>query len=52
MILFSESAERDKGVAGVEGGVRVGGGRSLRGRRSAAVVRGHLLHSRRLQSRH
>lgn len=36
----------------MEGGLRVGGRRPLRRWRSAALVWGHLLHSRWLQSRH
>ena len=48
----SESFERNQGVARVESSVRLGWRRSLWRWRSAAVVRRHLLHSRRLQSRH
>ena len=48
----SESAERNQSVARLESGVRVGWRRSLWRRRSSALVWCHLLHSRRLQSRH
>lgn len=50
--LGSESIERDQGFAGLESSLRVGGRRSMRRRRPSAVVRRHLLHSRRLPSRH